>query len=109
MTRVATGPLPSPDAVEAFAGGVGVGQEASGGQAGPAQVAAGQAGAVPETVSESSPKLAVILAELNAWVAADPSQTQKFPGITVADMAKTRERAQERRAVWAAEGYNPND
>ena len=62
-----------------------------------------------DTVSESSPTLPAILAELNGWVAAKPSQTPEYPGITAADMAEARERAQARRAAWAAEGYDPND
>ena len=62
-----------------------------------------------DTVSESSPTLPAVLAELNGWVAAKPSQTPEYPGITAADMAEARERAQARRAAWAAEGYDPND
>ncbi|MCC7359935.1 MAG: hypothetical protein IT317_10685 [Anaerolineales bacterium] len=66
-------------------------------------------GAVPETVSASSPRQPIILAELNAWVTAERSQTPKYPGITAGDMAEAGERAQVRRAAWAAEGYCPND
>jgi hypothetical protein len=62
-----------------------------------------------DVVSEPSPTLPAILAELNGWVAAKPSQTPKHPGITVADLAEARERAEERRAGWATDGYNPNN
>lgn len=66
-------------------------------------------GPLPDSVSESSPRLPTILSELNAWVAATSTWTPEVPSFTAADMAEARERAQEKRAAWAAEGYNPND
>lgn len=66
-------------------------------------------GQVPDTPSESTLTLPAILAELNGWVVVKQSQPPSYPGITAADMAEARERAQERRAAWATDGYNPNN
>jgi hypothetical protein len=67
-------------------------------------------GSEGETADPGGPGLPAILANVRAFVPAIHSQPRPaHHGITSADMAAARERAQTRRAAWAAEGYNPSD